>query len=139
VADALLSFSLVQEDVLVGAFLYYFVGLAISRMGSVIVQPFLAWIGFLRFSSYGDYVSASKLDSKIDQLSEINNMYRTVCSLLFTLSAVYLLLWLRDLVGLSDGASMLVVVLGLLLLFLLSYRKQTGYVVKRVQKALESN
>lgn len=79
--EKLTSFSLIQKNWIVGVFLYYFIGLIISRLGSLIVEPFLKWIKFVRFAGYEDYVKASKSDSMIEIFSEENNMYRTLCML----------------------------------------------------------
>ena len=70
---------------MIGLFLYYFIGLIISRIGSLILEPFLKLIKFVRFADYEDYVMASKSDPKIDLFSEQNNMYRTLCSLFIML------------------------------------------------------
>ena len=42
--DAFTSYSFVQKDVLVAVFAYYFMGLVISRIGSLMIEPFLASI-----------------------------------------------------------------------------------------------
>jgi hypothetical protein len=77
-AKSTTSYDFVQEDNLLGAFLYYFIGMTISRFGSVIVEPSLKYIRFLKFTEYSRYVQASKQDSKVDLLSEVNNTYRTL-------------------------------------------------------------
>ena len=85
VADRYSSYTIIQSDVLVGLFTYYFIGLVISRIGSLFLQPLLIKRNFLNFSDYGRYVSASKADTKLDVLSAENNMYRTLCSLFICL------------------------------------------------------
>ena len=39
--DALTSFKFIQSDIVIGAFYYYFVGLIISRIGSLAIEPIL--------------------------------------------------------------------------------------------------
>lgn len=125
--------NLVQKDMLTGAFLYYFIGLIISRIGSLFIEPFLKWINFLKFSDYSKFVSASKLDSKIDLFSEVNNMYRTLCSLLLLLviSKGYNS-YLSELSFFKNYGSFLIILL-LLILFVFAYKKQTKYITKRVE------
>ena len=132
------SFSLVQSNLLIGLFLYYFIGLIISRLGSLTLEPLLKWIKFVKFAPYEDYVRASKLDPKIEIFSEQNNMYRSLCML----SIALILLKIYDLVwgsrSLDNVAIIFIFLIGLLVLFLFSYKKQTEkYVVKRVKIALE--
>lgn len=127
------NYNLLQEDVVTGAFLYYFIGLIVSRVGSLFVEPFLKWINFLKFSEYKKFVSASKVDSKIELFSEINNMYRTLCSLFLVLSLTKIYeTYLSYLQFFKDFDSIFLIVL-LLFLFLFSYRKQTKYITKRVE------
>lgn len=136
--EKLTSYSLIQDNLLIGLFLYYFMGLIISRIGSLTVEPFLKWIKFVQFANYNDYVKASKSDPNVELFSEQNNMYRTLCSLPIALGflKIYDELIKNNLPG---GANMSDVILltGILALFLLSYRKQTKYVVQRIEAALE--
>src|SRR5438552_699340 len=76
------TYNLDQKNLLLAAFIYYFIGMVISRIGSLFVEPFLRKIGFLKFSDYGDFVRASADDGKLETLSEVNNTYRTICSLI---------------------------------------------------------
>ena len=69
-------------------------------------------------------------------LSETNNMYRTLSSLFLLLLVVVLFDRFAPLVPwLMDGAPYIAGV-ALLIMFLFAYRKQTAYVVKRVNKAV---
>lgn len=126
------SYDLIQKDIVVGVFFYYFIGLIISRVGSIIIEPILKQLSILNFSDYGKYISASKKDPLIPILSEANNMYRTLCSMLFCLAFTILFeniipkyLWLET--WWSE-----ILIITLLALFILSYKKQTDYITKRV-------
>ncbi|UZR95307.1 hypothetical protein [Chondrinema litorale] len=130
--------NILQEDILVGAFLYYFIGLVISRIGSLLIEPFLKKIKFIKFAEYSDFIQASKDDPKIEVLSESNNTYRTLTSLFFLIiiSKVFLLLsnkyqWLIDYKWYFISSS-------LLIMFAFSYRKQTIYITKRIKNSLKS-
>ena len=127
------NYDLIQKDIITGAFLYYFIGLVISRVGSLFIEPFLKRIKFLKFSDYSKFIEASKIDSKIELFSEINNMYRTICSLFVLLAIVKLYeSYLADLTFFKEyGVGILIVLI--LALFIFSYRKQTTYITKRVE------
>lgn len=133
--DEFFSYSLMQEDIIVGVFLYYFVGLVISRVGSLIVEPILKKIGFVSFSEYEDFISASKTDPKIEILSEVNNMYRTVIALFFSLVLVAIYQIIQTKWPVVSSYSVYLAILVLLFMFLFSYKKQTGYIVKRVESS----
>lgn len=134
-AAALTKYNFIQDNILLGAFLYYFVGLVISRLGSLILEPVLQCFGFVHFADYKDFVSASKKDEQIALLSEANNMYRTLASLIVCLALLWLYQSLDDKFSFSRNWSALVVGTILLALFLFSYRKQTSYIKKRVDHA----
>lgn len=130
--DNFTGYSLVQENVLVGVFLYYFVGLIISRVGSLAVEPFLKWIKFLKFADYKDFVKASKNDEKIEIFSEQNNMYRTFVSMffLFFILKGYEVLCLFF--PFLKEVDKFILPFLILCLFLSAYRKQTNYITKRI-------
>jgi len=129
-ADAFTKSKLVQQDILLGAFLYYFIGLVISRLGSIVLEPLFKWSRFVHFTDYADFVSASKKDNKLEVLSETNNMYRTFCSLFALLGIlnIYECLLLRFPILGEWNAAFLIV--GLLALFSFSYCKHTEYITR---------
>ena len=79
-STAVSSFDLLADDIVVGVFLYYFYGLVVSRIGSLVLEPIMKRIRVVRFAPYADFVAASRIDEKIDMLSEQNNVYRTLAS-----------------------------------------------------------
>ena len=79
------SMSLMHDNLIVSAFLCYFYGLIVSRIGSLVVEPFLKKIKVVKFAEYREYVAASKSDNKIEVLSEQNNSYRTLIALVLIL------------------------------------------------------
>lgn len=133
--EQITSFSLIHENWIIGMFLYYMTGLIISRIGSLILEPLLKKTKFVRFADYKDYVEATKVDSKIEIFSEQNNMYRTLSSLLIVLVILKVFDELKYLWPFGDDANGFIILAIFLLVFLLSYRKQTQYVVQRVINA----
>lgn len=127
------TYQLIQKDIVVGVFLYYFLGLVISRFGSLVVGPMLRSVSFVKFADYKAFVMASKKDPQIEVLSEVNNTYRTLCSLFSLLLMLKLYArieaWLPHL---KDWDTTLLTFL-LLLTFLFAYRKQTSFIVKRIK------
>ena len=127
------AYSFVQQDILVGAFLYYFIGLVISRFGSLVVEPMLKKIKFIKFADYKDFVVASKKDPQIEVLSEANNTYRTLLSMFLLLFLLKLYEWIAQFWELLQEQNITILLVILFIMFLLSYKKQTNYVNKRVK------
>ena len=131
-ATRVIHYSVGQHDVFTAAFLYYFAGLVVSRFGSLIVEPVLKCISLVKFADYGDFVAASRDDPKLEVLSEVNNTYRTFCSVFILL--LFLKLYVKIEIRfptLSDWNVTILAVL-LLMLFVFSYRKQTAYIAQRI-------
>jgi len=133
--ESFTSYSFMTGNILVGLFLYYFYGLVISRIGSMGIEKLLRRTGFVTFAPYDEYLSASKIDHKIDQLSTENNMYRTMIS---TFSCLIALIIFESIEQKFDVPHELLFLIGaglLLVLFAYSYRKQTNYIKDRVNNA----
>ena len=124
---------ILQKDIVVGVFIYYFLGSVVSRIGSLFIEPVLRKMGIVKFAPYEDFVRVSKEDPKLDVLSEANNMYRTLCSLMVCVGTI----------ALYDKASIFwpvlhtvaptVLIVGLFFLYIFSYRKQTAYITRRIE------
>jgi len=123
--------NLVVDDVILGMFLYYFLCLVISKVGSFLREPALRCTKIVQFSDYARFIRASKLDDKIELLSEVNNMHRTIIAMLVVLLAI----------SICNGSVTCLLttgLLGIVTLFVLSYRKQTSFITKRIDEALRN-
>lgn len=125
--------SLIQEEIIVGAFLYYFIGLVISRIGSLIVEPLFKKLKFLKFEEYSEFIIACEKDPKIETLSESNNMYRTLVALFISLLFSKLYVFLSIKYQWSINTAFYVLAILLLTMFIFAYRKQTNYITKRIK------
>ncbi len=119
----------VGEDIVV----YYFMGLIINRIGSLVVEPILKKLRFIKYAPYPDFTKAGKADSKIDTLSEMNNFTRSLLTSALLLPVIRILQtlslkWTWFSLHWEWGAITLLIVL-----LLFAYRKQTNYVRKRVE------
>lgn len=124
-------------------FVFYFRGLIISRIGSLMIEKILRKSKFVKFANYADYCKASQKNKFIKTLSETNNTYRTLISLtLMVLLTKIADICLYDEIVLSQArktiAFFLLCIL-VLVLFLFSYKKQTGYIKSRVEQLISTN
>lgn len=135
VATEVLGFHLIQDNVLIAAFLYYFLGVLVSRFGSLVLEPLLKKTGLVRFQPYDAYANAERVDPKIPTLMEAANMYRTLAALFLLLlcASVYRsveLAW-----PLLESYRAPIACLAGVALFVISYVKQVRYVAARVSAA----
>ena len=133
------SINLIQDDILTGAFLYYLIGLIISRIGSLFIKPILDFVGFVKDEPYEDFVDASEKDTKLDKLSEVNNTYRTLIALFFSLIITKGIISLYDFLDLTSDLKWILSCVGLFVLFLFAYRKQSNFITKRIRHQKNKN
>lgn len=139
IADRYLAILLLQESIVNGLFLCYFTGLVISRIGSIVIETVLKKTGIVQFADYQSFVKAAKEDTKIEVLSESNNMYRTLLSVILILCIAGIGSHLAELhPGFIDFMEYLILP-GLGLLFMFSYKKQTEYITKKVSIAIKDS
>lgn len=132
-AEKFLNYDLYQTDIIFGLLLYYFIGLVISRFGSLIIEPILQNIKFITFTSYQEFLKASKNDSKIEILSEVNNMYRTLFTVFFVLAILKLYSFMETTYPILVNWNQPILFGLILILFLFAYRKQSQYITDRVK------
>ncbi|RLA54512.1 MAG: hypothetical protein DRR42_01645 [Gammaproteobacteria bacterium] len=137
-ADSLFGLQLLQGDLLVGVFTYYFVGMVISRVGSLIVEELIKKGGLVEYVDHSSSIAAEKADPKLQTLLETNNGYRSVISLLFCLFITGIWTFLLSTSAWFERLSPWLILGGLLVLFIFAFRKQTSYIVGRVNQHTQS-
>jgi hypothetical protein len=132
IAKTTTDYNFVQEDNLLGAFLYYFIGMTISRFGSVIIEPLFKKIKLIKYREYKEFIDASKKDSKIELLLEVNNTYRTLNAMTFSLLLLKFYNFLDTKFQFDNSTSLTVITIIITILYVFSYRKQANFIVKRI-------
>lgn len=126
---------------------FYFIGMVLSRVGSVIIEPIMQKIKIkkaplLKYAPYKDYERASTINPLIATLSEVNNTYRTLLSCFVCASIFKIIIVVNDKLvqfecNFFQANRDWFILIFLVLLFANSYVKQTNYVRKRVESLLE--
>ena len=127
--------------------LFYFIGMVISRIGSLIIEPIMKKIKvkkkpLLQFSPYSDYEKASNEVPLVATLSETNNTYRTLLSCFVGTLVLKICLVVnkacveKNFTFFQDNKDWIILIL-LIILFGASYVKQTSYVRKRVESIIK--
>ena len=131
--------NLIGEELIGNLFFYYFCGMVISRIGSIIVEPLFKKVKIVTFAEYKSFLKASEVDIKIDTLSETNNTYRTFIALFLIIGSLKMYIYISNFCNVPNSIGTILLLVGLLLLFSISYRKQVSYITKRVDNACNSN
>ena len=114
-------------------------GVTTNRIGSLILDPILRKLKFLKPKNYESFVASERSDKKLQTLVSNHGLYRTF----FTAGLIYLLL-----LGLSSmfpslaSANQLVFILFVvagMTVFLFAFRKEDDYIHTRVNAAKATN
>ena len=129
------GYTLVVEkiDVYEKLFIYYFIGLIISRIGSLFLEPLLRKLDIIKFADYPKFLKAEENNNKIHTFVLVNNMYRSFIIVFFFYFLYLLYLILQNNFLFCTLLPKLLTVLFFFFLFVYSYRKQTEYIRKRVE------
>ena len=117
----------------VGYFLLlsYFIGMILSRIGSLLIEDILKWMRCIKKYNYDLMVWAELKDAKVNILLEVCNTYRTVASLFVILFFYFLLsIWFKW--GIKDVCLLICIDFLCIVLFVFSFMKQYNYVRRRV-------
>ena len=132
-------------------FIYYFWGLVIGRIGSLLIENLLLKVtiknkksklkeNYIDRAPYKEYIEASEKFSFIKILNETNNMYRTMISVFASVLIIklYEILSIHfiNLFGQMEMPLEILLLLTGMILFIVSYKKQTDYIRKRVQDCI---
>lgn len=121
-------------SLLTNLFVFYFIGVVISRVGSIFIEPVLKSVRIVKYSDYSSYLSAYDKDHKIPVLVEENNQYRTYISMLFMVVSAIAVKWAMERYSVPAASVKFVIIGVLLVMFVLAYRKQTSFIRRRVER-----
>ena len=113
-------------------FVYYFFGMVISRIGSLVVESLFKRFKWVTYVSKAEYASATKKDGKIETLLETSNMYRTCSGLFLSLGVVKGYAFMSNIFGIPKQITVWIAIISLLIIFSLAYIKQTRHVLSRI-------
>ena len=131
--DFLYKIKIYTDDVLTMIFIYYLVGVILSRVGSIVVEPILKKCNLLKRSEYKAFIAAEQKDEKIQTLLGVGNMYRTLSA---TVIMLVVAKGIKELVSSYQWIKVLTIIVGiicLLVLLIVSYAKQSDCIRKRVE------
>lgn len=134
ILNDIVGIDILQKDVVNNLFLFYFVGMVISRIGSLIIEPICIKLRFVTYTNYELFLEACKSDSKIDALLEVNNIYRTFLAGIISILVVWGYKKIAEDIPIMINILPFIVPIFLISLFAISYRKQTNYIRSRVEK-----
>ena len=126
-------------NLLVATLFFYFAGICISRFGSLTLGKLFKKSKYFAEKDYKEFVEASKLDKKIEVLSVVREMYRSIAAMLILTILVkpFLFFYNRDLEFSFKDVNEIFFLMLIAVLFLLSYKEQTQRINIRIDKSID--
>lgn len=131
--DWLFDLNIIGNNWIENVFVYYFFGMVISRIGSLIVEPLCRRCKFVEYVPYSDYIKAAEKDGMIKTMSTTNNVYRTMIGMIMWVALTGVFNKLVIISPLIKCGSEILFLLIVFLLFMGAYRKQVGKIKERVE------
>jgi hypothetical protein len=133
IAKELTGMDLILTRHLLGVFFYYFIGMVICLFGSLVIEPLLQRLNFIKFIDYRSFLLAARNDDQLELLSHINNIYQSMVSMSVLLIIVKVYSYLKYALAIPNSISIIFALVGIIVLFLFSYRKQAMHIAKRIE------
>ena len=89
-------------------------------------------IKIINEADHKEFILAEKMDAKLTVLSDMNNSFRSIANAMLILLLAYILKHISIIETFVQDNINWISIVSLLILFVLSYRKQTEYVKERV-------
>lgn len=118
-----------NNNTIILLFVAYFLGLLMSRVWSLLIEPFFKKLNWIEWREYSLFIWASQKDEKINVFVSEANMYRTLISLSIV-CFLYTLYLNLVFCFFSFGRYFLCIIT--IIIFILSYKKQNKYIVERI-------
>lgn len=118
-----------DSNIVIAVIEYYFIGLILSRISSVLLQPIFKKTKIIKYADYNKYIKSSKEDDKLEILQREANQYRTYIATFIILAIVQSYICITN----KNFTIILVLFVGLAILFTLAYKKQIKFIVDRVE------
>ena len=118
----------IDNNVIIAVIEYYFIGLILSRIGSLILEPILKKTKLIKYTDYNKYIEVSKIDNKLDILQREANQYRTYIAMFIILVIIQIYTCIKN----KKFSINLIFFVGLVILFIAAYKKQTKFILNRV-------
>ena len=119
----------VMEELIIS----YFVGLTLSRIGSIFVAEILFKLTAEKGESYKEYINACEKDKKIDTLLQTRNTYRTICAMLLVAFLEIITSKVLKLISIPNDIMILIIISLLIIIYAISFCKNNKYIAERVR------
>lgn len=131
--DKLINTKFLDNSITIILVFSYFVGIVISRIGSIVIAPILYKFTKEKGEKYNNYIKACQKDSKIDILMQDRNMYRSICSLLIILLLEKVGIIVLQYIKINNNVLSIIIIFILIIIFSKAFLKQNKTISERIR------
>ena len=117
---------LVNNNSIFSSCFFYFLGLFLSRIGSLFIEPILIKLKVIKYKDYKYYLCAERKDIKIKLLQREANQYRTYISMFLILCLMSIYRCFVDICYIKY----ILLIFAFFIVFVFSYIKQINYIIE---------
>lgn len=131
----LFGISFFSDEIWINIGQCYFTGMIASRVSSLVIEPLCIRFKIIKREPYEKYMQAESKDTtgKLVSMSKVSGLYCTMTAAALLVLIIGIVQCIQNIDGWRDNKWNLIITFTIFALFLLSYRKQTLYVVKRIK------
>lgn len=133
ISDNFIGINLYSNNLLESLFEAYFIGIVISRFGSIVVSNILYKFTKEKGETYTNYIKACNKDDKLEILMQDKNMYRSLCSMLILLLITKLIYLIINKFQINNNIVFIIGTILLIILFSISFLKQNKMISDRIR------
>lgn len=122
-----------DSNIVIAIIQYYFVGLVLSRIGSILIKNILEKLKVVNFEQYEEFFKCGKKDDKVDLLQREANQFRTYIATFICLFVIEGYLCIIN----KTFYEIILLFIVLTIIFIISYKKQIDFIIKRINAVLK--
>lgn len=134
--ENLTTLKITSGDILVDIILYFVLGIAVNRFGSLFLKDYFRVLANKKVirNDYVDYVNAIKQDSELKLINEMTDLYKTFATILLLLPLIKLFEFTRMKYDFVNEISIPFTLALLLVLSIMAFNAQEYYSSKRIAR-----
>lgn len=126
------NINILNENLIIILPISYFIGMSISRIGSLIVEPILINFKVIPKRNYHEFGIKSSNDKKLEILSEVNNTYRTILAMCLIFIAAMIYIKIAEHFKIENSFTFYLILILTSFLYLFSFIKQSKIINERM-------
>lgn len=133
ICDRYFDIKICDSNAVNNVIIAYIVGLIIGRISSILIEKRLYYVFKIKNESYESFVKAEVKNDKLNVILQDRNMYRNLFTTFLLLLVIKVLKVFNLLSIINQDIRIIIILVGLVILFAISFKKQSIYAISRIK------